>query len=151
MSTDILEKLFLQAIQGEMNDRETYLSLAGRLEDSFLKAKLEFLAEEEEKHRVTLEEMYNAFFPGRDIVLPGATAGSVSDANVGENLELMQILEIAMDYELASQNNYLTLAGQLSDNVETSVTLTYFAAMEASHYGLLKIEKEHLEKLQGTL
>jgi rubrerythrin len=148
---DALEKMFLDAMQGEVNDRETYLNLAGRLEISFLKTKLEFLAEEEEKHRLTLEEMYNVFFPGKDIVLPGATAGSVSDDDVGENIKLLQLLEMAMDYEMAAQNNYLELANQLSDNVETSVTLTYFAAMEASHYGLLKIEKEHLEKLRDAL
>jgi rubrerythrin len=145
-----LEKMFLDAMQGEMNDRETYLNIAGRLEDSFLKTKLQFLAEEELKHKATLEEMYSAYFPGREMVLPGAVGDKASYDDLGE-LELIQILEIAMDYEMAAQDNYLAIADTLADNVETSVTLTYFAAMEASHYGLLKMEKEHLEKLQDTL
>ena len=151
VSTDELEGMFVRAIQGEINDRQTYLDLANRMESSFLRTKLRFLADEEEKHRVALEEMYEAYFPEKDLTLPEVELGPQSDEGLGDDVPIIQILETAMEYERSAQMNYLSLADQLSDNLETSVTLTYFAAMEASHLGLLKIEKEHLEKLKDAL
>jgi rubrerythrin len=146
MSTDRLKEIFLYAIQGEINDRKTYQDLADRMENTFLKKKLGFLAEEEEKHRITMEEIYKAYFPQKNIILPKKEENDKVDNNIGEYLQLIQILETAMEYEKAAQNNYLLLADELSNDQETSVILTYFAAMEASHYDLLKIEKEYLEK-----
>jgi rubrerythrin len=149
MGTDDLEEVFLFAIQGEINDRKTYMKLADRMTDTFLKRKLKFLAEEEEKHKVTLEEMYNVYFPQKNIILPKNAQNSELNSDIGDSLQLVEISEKAMDYEKTAQNNYLLLADELSNDQETSVTLTYFAAMEASHYDLLKLEKEYLEKSEG--
>jgi rubrerythrin len=143
MNKNRLEEIFLFAIQGEINDRKTYLDLAGRIENTFLKRKLKFLADEEEKHKTTLEEMYNAYFPQKNIILPKMAENDEVDSNLGEYLQLIQILETAMEFEKTAQNNYLLLADELSDDQETSVILMYFAAMEASHYDLLKIEREY--------
>jgi rubrerythrin len=145
MSEEKLEEIFLSAIQGEINDRKTYLNLAGRIKNTFLKRKLRFLAEEEEKHRITVEEMYKAYFHQKSIILPKKAQKDGNESNIGESLQLIQILETAMEYEKSAENNYLLLADKLSKDQETSVILTYFAAMEASHYDLLKIEKEYLE------
>jgi rubrerythrin len=116
------------------------------MKNTFLKRKLRFLADEEEKHKTTLEEMYKAYFPQKNIILPNKVENGENDMNIGDHLQLIPILEAAMDYEKTAQNNYLLLADELSNDKETSVTLTYFAAMEASHYDLLKLEKEYLEK-----
>jgi rubrerythrin len=146
MNTDRLEEIFLFAIQGEINDRKTYQDLADRIENTFLKRKLRFLADEEEKHKNTLEEMYKAYFPQKNIILPKKVQSTELGNNIGEYLQLIHILETAMEYEKAAQNNYLMLADKLSNDQETSAILTYFAAMEASHHDLLRIEKEYLEK-----
>jgi rubrerythrin len=146
MAMTKLEEIFLSALQGEINDRKTYLDLADRMENTYLKRKLRFLADEEEKHKITVEEMYKAYFPQKNIILPEKGQNSEVDSNIREYLHLIQILETAMEYEKTAQNNYLLLADKLSNDKETSVILTYFAAMEASHYDLLKIEKEYLEK-----
>jgi rubrerythrin len=146
MNTDRLEEIFLFAIQGEINDRNTYIKLADRMENTFLSRKLRFLADEEEKHRTTLEEMYKAYFPQKNIILSKNAQNAELDDNIGDYIQLIQILETAMDYEETAQKNYLLLADELSNDQETSVILTYFAAMEASHYDLLKIEKEYLKR-----
>jgi rubrerythrin len=146
LNTDKLEDIFLSAIQGEINDRKTYLHLADRMENTFLKGKLRFLADEEEKHKMTLEEMYTAYFPNKNIILPEIVHGAELDNNIGESLKLIQILETAMEYEKAAQNNYLLLADKISNDQESSVILTYIAAMEESHYNLLRLEKEYLER-----
>jgi rubrerythrin len=146
MSTDRLKEIFLTAIQGEINDRRTYQNLADRMENTFLKRKLSFLADEEVKHKITLEEMYKAYFPDINIILPEKAQDAEFDNIIGKSQQLIQILEKAMEYEKTAQNNYLLLADELSNDQETSVILTYFAAMEASHYDLLKIEKEYIEK-----
>ena len=148
MSTDKLEEMFLSAIQGEINDRETYLGLADRMDSSFLKTKLKFLADEEEKHKTALEEMYRVYYPDKDIILPQKTMGPELNVIIKDNLQLIRILERAMEYEKSAQKHYLSIADELSDDLESSATLTYFAAMEATHYELLKTEKEHIEKLK---
>jgi rubrerythrin len=116
------------------------------MENTFLSRKLRFLADEEEKHRTTLEEMYKAYFPQKNIILSKNAQNAELDDNIGDYIQLIQILETAMDYEETAQKNYLLLADELSNDQETSVILTYFAAMEASHYDLLKIEKEYLKR-----
>jgi rubrerythrin len=146
MSSDRLEGIFISAIQGEINDRRTYMDLADRIESNFLKIKLRFLADEEEKHRTTLGEMYKAYFPQKNIILPKHDNKTDLENKINGSLQLIQILEKAMQYEKSAQENYLLLADELSDDQETSVLLTYFAAMEGSHYDLLKIEKEYLEQ-----
>lgn len=148
MGMDKLEEMFLFAIQGEINDRETYLDLADRMENSFLKTKLRFLADEEEKHKATLEEMYKVYYPDKDFILSRKTVGPELNVIIGDNLMLIQILERAMEFEKSAQKHYLSIADEISDDPESSTTLTYFAAMEATHYELLKTEKEHIEKLK---
>ena len=68
MGSDKLEGMFLFAIQGEINDSKTYLELAERVEHPFLKTKLKFLAEEEEQHKSTLEEMYKVYYPEKAVL-----------------------------------------------------------------------------------
>lgn len=148
MSANKLEEMFLFAMQGEINDRETYLDLADRMDSSFLKTKLKFLADEEEKHKATLEEMYKVYYPDKDITLPGKTEGPELNVIIEDNLKLIQILERAMEFEKSAQKHYLSIADELSDDLESSTILIYFAAMEATHYELLKTEKEHIEKLK---
>ena len=148
MVLDKLEDMFLYAIQGEINDSKTYMDLSERVEHSFLKTKLKFLAEEEERHKVTLEEMYKVYYPEKDIVIPPNIKGPGLNINFSDNNQLIKILEAAMEYEKAAEKYYLSIADELSDDLESSATLTYFAAMEATHYDLLKTEKEHIETLR---
>jgi rubrerythrin len=145
MGLDKLEEMFLFAIQGEINDSKTYLDLSERVEHSFLKTKLKFLAEEEERHKATLEEMYRVYYPGKDIVIPPDLRGPGLNITFMNENQLVKILETAMEFEKAAEKYYLSIADELSDDLESSTTLTYFAAMEATHYDLLKTEKEHLE------
>ena len=149
MDLDKLEEMFLFAIKGEINDNKTYLELAERVENSFLKAKLKFLAEEEGKHKVTLEEMYKVYYPEKDIIIPPNMEGPGLNIIFSDNNQLIKILEAAMEYEKAAEKHYLSIADELSDDLESSTTLTYFAAMEATHYELLKTEREHLETLNN--
>lgn len=145
MGLDKLEEMFLFAIQSEINDNKSYTDLAERVEHSFLKTKMYFLAQEEERHKVTLEEMYRVYYPEKDIVIPPNMKGPGLNITFMNEDQLVKILETAMEYEKSAEKYYLSMADKLSDDLESSATLTYFAAMEATHYDLLKTEKEHLE------
>jgi len=147
MVSDKLEEMFLFAIQWEINDNKTYLDLTERVERPFLKGKLKLLAEEERKHRATLEEMYKVYYPGKDIVIPPDLKGPEMNVTFMNENQLVKILETAMEYEKEAEKYYLSMAEKLSDDLETSATLTYFAAMEATHYELLRTEKEQIERL----
>jgi rubrerythrin len=103
------------------------------------------LAKEEERHKTTLEEMYRVYYPEKDIVIPIDIKKPGINVVFDNNSQLIQILETAMEYEKEAEKYYHSMADKLSDDLETSATLTYFAAMEATHYDLLKTEKEHLE------
>lgn len=149
MTLDKLEKMFLFALKGEINTGKTYLDLADRVEGYFLKTKLRFLAAEEDKHKTTLEEMYKVYYPQKDIVIPQDMKVPQLNITFNHEIELIKILETAMEFEKEAEKYYLSIADRLSDDLETSTTLTYFAAMEANHYDLLRTEKEHIERIRN--
>ena len=92
--------------------------------------------------------MHKVYYPEKDIIRPPNMEGPGLNINFSDNFELIKILETAMEYEKAAEKYYLSIADELSDDLESSATLTYFAAMEATHYDLLKTEKEHIETLK---
>jgi rubrerythrin len=149
MGSDKLEEMFLFAIQAELNEREAYLELGERGENPFFKNKMKFLAQEEIRHRTTLEDMYKVYYPEKEVVIPPNIEAPRLTVNYTDEGELIKILETAMEFEKEAEKYYLSMADKLSDDLETSTTLTYFAAMEANHYELLRTEKEQMERLKN--
>jgi rubrerythrin len=57
-------------LKGEIGAREFYKSLAGSVENYFLKDRVLFLSAEKEKHSQAFEKMFREQFPGQELLLP---------------------------------------------------------------------------------
>ncbi|KYK26956.1 MAG: Rubrerythrin [Candidatus Proteinoplasmatales archaeon SG8-5] len=143
-----LEDIFLAAIMSEVESKDVYSKLAGRVRNAYLKDRLTFLATEEERHREYLIEAFRENIPGREPVLPGASPVPLPNIIIpDEQVPISDVLESAMNAELAAKDFYLAFARILQDP-EQKRTLEYFAQMEEGHYNILKVEKENSLKFE---
>lgn len=141
-----LEELFVTAIKAETDSREAYSILAGITKNAFLKDRLEFLAAEEEKHRLFLIGEFKKHLPNRELVLPEFSPVPLPEIDVSdETVPMSQVLQQAMDAEMAAYEFYTEFARHVTDKQELVLTLGYFARMEQGHYEMLKVEKASAE------
>jgi len=149
LSSHSLEELFVTAIKAETDSREAYSILSGITDNGFLKDRLKFLAEEEEKHRLFLEDEFKKHLPHTELVLPEFSPVPLPEIDVSdETVPISQILHQAMDAELAAHEFYLEFARYASDKKDLVLALNYFANMGVGHYELLKIERASAERFE---
>lgn len=143
------EELFFTAIRAEVDSNNVYAQLAVGVKNAFLKDKLKFLAGEEEKHKQYLEKAYGDRFPGKEIELPDKTIVPLPELKIpDERVPISEVIESAMNAELAAQEFYTSFAARFEDVPELKKTLEYFATMEQGHYKILEIEKQNIEKFE---
>ncbi len=143
-----LNDLLLNAIQSEIESKELYTKLSERVKNVILKDRLKFLASEEEKHKILLEDTYRKKFnkeagnlpPNSDVPIPSI------DVNVETDM-VSDIIRKAMDAELTAKDFYESL-GVLIDNQELSAMLNILANMENQHYKILQSEYENAKKFE---
>ncbi len=139
-----LEDLLLSALKSEVDSKEVYSKLAERVKNFFLKGRLKFLAQEEERHRIFFEALFAKTFPKKDIVVPEKTPVPLPELKIStENVPISEVMESAMEAELAAHDFYVSLADRLAEDSEIKKTLLYIANMEMGHYKLLENEKEN--------
>ena len=144
-----LEELFFTAIKAEIGSQEAYSTLSGITKNAFLKDKLKFLATEEEKHRLFLEKEFKKHLPNLELVLPECSPVPLPGIDVSdETVPMSQILQQAMDAEMAAYEFYMEFAKFVSGKEDLVLTLGYFAKMEQGHYELLRIEKDSAEEFE---
>jgi rubrerythrin len=144
------EELFLSAIKSELDSREVYSRLSESVKNAFLKGRLTFLASEEEKHKVFLEDAFRREFPGKELVLPEKTPVPLPEIRIPDELvPLSEVLESAMNAELAAQEFYNSFATQFPDGTDMRKTLEFFATMEMGHYRLLEMERDNIERFES--
>jgi rubrerythrin len=144
------EELFASAIKSEIDSREIYSRLSERVQNAFLKDRLVFLASEEEKHRSFLEGAFQEEFPGREIVLPEKTPVPLPEIRIpDEMVPVSEVLESAMNAELASQEFYNSFAAEFPHGTMMRKTLELFATMEMGHYRLLEMERENMKRFES--
>jgi rubrerythrin len=142
--------LFLTALKGETESREFYSKLAGRAKNFLLKDRLNFLAQEEEKHRSFFEMTFKERFPGKSIVLPKKNVVPLPELKIpDEKVPISIIFLSAMQAEKAAYDFYTGLSNRLAADKTIGREILYIAAMEMGHYRLLEIEKENAEKYEG--
>ena len=142
--------LFLSALKSEVNSREVYLKLANGVKNAFLKDKLKFLASEEEKHRIILEEGFRDNFPDMDIVIPERTPVPLPEIRIPEeNVLVSEVLESAMEAEKAAYDFYNSFADRFAADSDMKKTLQYLAIMEMGHYKLLEMEKKNMKRFES--
>lgn len=144
-----LEDLLLAAMKSEIDSGSVYSKLASRVKNAFLKDRLEFLAEEEEKHKKYIEYLYKKHFPDKDIVLPEQTQVPLPQLKIpDESIPLSEVFESAMEAEMAAHDFYSHLAERFEADSEVKKQLAYLAMMEMTHYKLLELEKESTVKFE---
>ncbi|MCU0851114.1 MAG: ferritin family protein [Candidatus Thermoplasmatota archaeon] len=145
-----LEDLLLAAMKSEIESYTVYTAIAKQVKNGLLKDKFKFLAQEEQKHRGFIEQVYKAKFPKKKITLPENTPVPFPPLiTPDEDTPLGTILKSAMTAEQAAHDFYQALSQQFSKN-DSSIrnTLQYFADMELQHYKILEIEKESMDRFE---
>jgi rubrerythrin len=144
------EELFVSAIKSEVESREVYSRLSESVRNVFLKDRLTFLASEEEKHRAFLESAFRREFTDQELILPEKTPVPLPEIRIpDEMVPLSEVLESAMNAELASQEFYSSFAAEYPDGTDMRKTLELFAGMEMGHYRLLEMERDNMKRFES--
>jgi len=143
-----IEDLLLTAIKSEVESKELYQKLSKSTENGLLQDKLDFLANEEEKHRNYIEEIFMNHFPGKEISLPKETAVPLPKIKYNEDTPLSNVLGQAMQAEISASNFYKSLSNRFEKGSKIQNTLQYFADMEVGHFKILETEKESMERFE---
>jgi rubrerythrin len=119
------------------------------VKNAFLKGRLDFLAGEEKKHQQFLEKAYMDRYPGKEVELPEKTIVPLPEIRIpDESVPVSEVLISAMEAEKAAQEFYNEFSERFSDFPEIKRMLQFFANMELSHYKILSIELEQIEKFE---
>ncbi|UCH89674.1 MAG: ferritin family protein [Thermoplasmata archaeon] len=146
LSSYSLEDIMLSAMKSEIDSRATYQQIAGKIKNAFLKDKINFIADEEEKHREFVETIFKNRFPDKPIEIPDKTPVPLPELKLDdENISPVEVFEKVMEAEKAANEFYLAFANRIEDDEEIRRTLQYFASMELGHYRLFELEKENME------
>jgi len=138
-----MEDLILTALKAEVGAKEVYSSLADGVNNAYLKGRLRFLADEEEKHWIFLDKLYRKEFEGRDPVLPETAAVPLPDLSLPtEQVQLTVVFTQAMAAEKAAAEFYISMADRWDEGSEARDMLKYFSKMEMGHYRLLETERD---------
>jgi rubrerythrin len=145
-----LEDLLLAAMKSEIESHSVYTTIASQVKNGLLKDKFKFLAQEEEKHRSFIEQVYKAKFPKKNITIPKTTPVPLPQLVIPtEDTPLGTILKNAMHAEEAAHEFYQLLSTQFTKgDAMIRNTLSYFADMELQHYKILEIEKESMDRFE---
>lgn len=143
-----LEDLLKAAIKSEEDSNRLYLKMAKKTKNGLLEDKLKFLANEENKHRTFIEEIYANHYPDNELVVPRETPVPLPKIEYNEKIPLSQLLAQAMKSEESASQFYKSLANRFEAGTKIQNTLLYFSDMEIGHYKILKMEKESMERYE---
>ena len=136
------EDLVLTALRAEVGAKAVYTALAEGVKNAYLKGRLEFLADEEEKHREYLAGLYRKDF-GKEPVLPEESPVPLPDVDLPtEHVPMSSLFEQAMAAEKAASEFYLGVSERFPEGSEARDMLVYFSRMEMGHYSILETERD---------
>jgi rubrerythrin len=141
-----MEDLLLAAIKSEIESKAVYQKLADLIQNAFLKDKLRFLADEEEKHRKVVESIFRKKIPNKAISLPEKSPVPLPQIKT-EGL-VSEVIESAMQAECAAHDFYNELSEKFVNDSAMKRTMVYLAMMEMGHYKLLELEKETIDRYE---
>lgn len=142
--------LILSSLKSEIDSRLVYLKIKDSVKNAVLKDKMEFLAKEEDKHRVFFEQFFKKKFPDTILEIPEKSPVPLPIIRIKDELiQLSEILQQAMNAEIAAHDFYLEFSSRFKDDKEIYNMLNYIADMEMGHYRLLEIEKENSERFES--
>jgi rubrerythrin len=131
------------AIRAEVDAAESYQQLARMVKNHELKAKIEFLKDEELKHERILKELYQHDYPTTALKLPARDFLPELSFTIVEGMTVPEIFKKAMAAEKVSEDFYAQAVKKAQAETGRRM-LSYLSAMERSHYYLLNSEYELL-------
>jgi rubrerythrin len=144
-----VEDLVVTALKSENEAKVAYTQLAEGVENFILKERLLFLAGEEEKHREFFERLYKKNFPDKEMLLPDESSVPLPEIQIdAENLPISEILESAMEAEVAAHDFYNSLADRFDEQPDIKKMLLFIASMELGHYKILEIERDNAKRFE---
>ncbi len=126
------------AVRAEMDAAALYRGLTGRVKNEALRGKLEFLANEEDRHKALLERLFQDKYPGQTMRVPetGPPAKEIPSIETGSVIDLFTL---AMGKEKEAEEFYQDAKARVEDPAAKRV-LEYLSRVERSHYYMLKSE-----------
>lgn len=127
------------AIEREIKARFMYVTMARYAKETHMKRKLEFLAQEEDSHKVNLQDLYQKISGlTRDfddlVKFPDeGTAASLA------SVEMADLLRLAIGKETEASQFYVVLAGNSSDPSMKEI-FNYLAEEELTHRRMLELQ-----------
>jgi rubrerythrin len=143
-----LEQLLLAAIKSEIESKDLYLNIAKKTKNSLLSDKLKFIANEENKHRLFIEDVYKNHYPGKKIIIPDKSLVPLPKITITDDMLVSKLLRIAMDAEHSASDFYKSLSEYFEKGTKLHNTLLYFSDMENGHYKILETEKESMDRFE---
>jgi len=137
------EEMLKGAVKAEINAKEVYEHMADRVDNFVMTERFEFLAGEEKKHEGFLRNIYKSVGSQRDLDVPEETPVPLPYIRYGDDIDESEIIEQAMDAEIASRDFYRKMAKKADDaglQRNPKKLLNYLAGMEQNHYEILKEE-----------
>ncbi len=143
------DELLRAAAKSEENSREVYEYLADRMNNFVIKDRFEFLAGEEQKHEEFIRDFYEER-KSEDLTIPDETPVPIPFIRFGDDIDESEIIEQAMDAEVASRDFYADMAEMLEkeENEEEVKLLSYLSEMEQNHYDILKSELDRVKEFK---
>jgi len=144
------EDLILTSLKSEIDSRMTYLKIKDSVKNAILKDKMDFLAREEDRHRIFFEKLFKEKYPNEPIQIPDKSPVPLPNIKIeDEMIQISEIMQQAMDAEIAAHDFYLEFSSRFKEEKEIYNMLNYIADMEMGHYRLLEIEKENSQKFES--
>jgi len=137
-----LEEIFLAALRSETDSKKVYVELGKAVKNQYLKDKILFLADEEEKHFNAISDLFRKQFPKKKPKVPARSPVPLPELKAPEEgTPLSVVIESAMKAEEAAKEFYEAFAGRFPPRSDEHKLLLYFSNMELGHYKLLENEK----------
>lgn len=143
------DELLKAAAKSEVNAREVYVYIADDTENFVIKDRFNFLADEEQKHEEYIRDLYETR-NNKELDAPDETPVPIPFINYGEDVSNSEILEQAMDAEIASRDFYRKMSEIGEEDIQEDIVklLNYLADMEQNHYEILKSEFERAKEFE---
>lgn len=136
-----LEEILKVAIKSEEEAAENYKKMQEIIDIFLVKDKFRFLENEEIAHKNLLEKLFKRKFPDKEIVLPEKSSVPFPEIEIGENMQLSEIIKKAMEAEKWARDFYKKMEEKMEKEEEKAMA-RYLMHMEESHYYMLKSELE---------
>ena len=139
IATASLKDLLGFAIRAEIDANQVYSELADKYSNPLLKEKFQWLAFEENKHKVTLEKLLEALLPDEKLEIPEKPSEELFlSVTITPSSTLVDLLYQAMQAENKAEEFYTQLATKVGEPHRK--ILEYLSQVEHSHYTMLNGE-----------